>query len=470
MSKKLRGFCVLAALCALSLLLLSCGSSSSRPSGLLYVLTQGSTGVGNNVSSFSINLDSGSLSLINSNASTCSTLTGSNPVSCGLPIDIVLDPTAATAFVLNQGAPCVQGVSCVSPCGPGTNPLTPCASVPPTIYPYTVNSDGSFSSPGTPVILSHPTSATDTEDDADTAIHMVRDAAGTFLFVLSQGSVPSPAICPHDPAPGLNFDACPSISVFSSQPGSTTLTLAGGKPFRLSRIPTGISTVSFTTSAGTAKELVLVSSNSDPILHNDNTVSVYAVGSDGTLSEQIGSPYATETDPISVQAVNTNPSTGGNTGGVFVYVGVQPTSSGALDAFQVCTVQNATCSSAQVNNSTLIPVGTPTSAGQLPISMLVDPTDNFLYVAAQGTNQVFGFKINTTSGELSALSPASQPTGSQPVALAMHPAINSAGQFLYVSNSASSNISGFAVSTTTGSMSSPTTVISPAGPSGMAAK
>jgi 6-phosphogluconolactonase (cycloisomerase 2 family) len=102
--------------------------------------------------------------------------------------------------------------------------------------------------------------------------------------------------------------------------------------------------------------------------------------------------------------------------------------------------------------------------------MLVDPTNNFLYVAAQGTNQVFGFKINTTSGQLSALSPASQPTGSLPVALAMHPAINSAGQFLYVSNSASSNISGFAVSTTTGAMSNPTTVISPAGPSGMAAK
>jgi Lactonase, 7-bladed beta-propeller len=370
----------------------------------------------------------------------------------------------------------VQGVSCVSPCGPGTNPLTPCASVSPTIYPYTVNSDGSLSTSGTPIVLSRPSSTTDTQDDADTAISMVRDAAGQFLFVLKEGSVPSPSNCQTDPIPTSNFDACPSLSVFGMMPGSASLTLLGGSvlhpgnPLRLSRIPTAVSTVTFTPSNGATKELVFVTSNSDPVLHNDNTVSVYAVASDGTLSEQVGSPYATETDPISVQAVNTNPSTGGNNGGVFVYVGVQPTASGSLNTFQVCTVQNATCTATDVANSTLRPVGTPTSTGQLPVAMLVDPTNNFLYVACEDSNQVFGFKINTTAGNLSPLSPASQPTGTQPVAIAMHPGVNSSGQFLFVSNSASSNISGFSVSTTTGSMGTPTTVISPSGPSGMAAK
>ena len=82
MSKKICGVAALMGLCALSLALLNCGSSSSRPSGLLYVLTQGlnSNGLGNNVSSFSINLNSGALSLINSNASTCPTAaTEQNP-------------------------------------------------------------------------------------------------------------------------------------------------------------------------------------------------------------------------------------------------------------------------------------------------------------------------------------------------------------------------------------------------------
>src|SRR5437899_12977578 len=98
MSKKIGGVVALAAMCALSLFLVNCGSSSSRPSGLLYVLTQGSN-TGNAVSMFAIDLNSGNLSLINSNASTCAAAG-----ACGLPLDIVLDPTGAAAFVLNQGA------------------------------------------------------------------------------------------------------------------------------------------------------------------------------------------------------------------------------------------------------------------------------------------------------------------------------------------------------------------------------
>src|SRR5271154_3836603 len=88
MLKKISGVVALAGLCALSLFLLNCGSSSSRPTGVLYVLTQGNNGVGNNVSSFAIDLDTGNLSLVNSNAATC------NPAgaSCGAPLDILLDP------------------------------------------------------------------------------------------------------------------------------------------------------------------------------------------------------------------------------------------------------------------------------------------------------------------------------------------------------------------------------------------
>src|ERR1700687_4510966 len=107
MSKKIGGCLALMGLCALILFLVNCGSSSSRPSGLLYVLTQGNNGVGNNVTSFAIDLSSGNLSLINSNASTCT----SSGTSCGPPLDIVLDPTGATAFVLNQGVPCQQAPS-----------------------------------------------------------------------------------------------------------------------------------------------------------------------------------------------------------------------------------------------------------------------------------------------------------------------------------------------------------------------
>jgi hypothetical protein len=269
---------------------------------------------------------------------------------------------------------------------------------------------------------------------------------------------------------------------------SAGLTLAGGGPFYLSKIPSALSAITFTPpGSSTAQELLFVTNNQDICTgttcippHNDNTVSVYVVNSDGTLTEQTNSPYAVAAvNPISVLAVNTNP-IGQNSGGVFVYVGNEDTSGGHINPFQVCTVVgNNGCTSQDVQNSLMTPLETctqqctpvpPSSAGQTPVAMVVDPTNNFLYVASEGSSQVFGFKINTTAGTLTALSPPNLPTGSRPVALALHPSVKNTGQFLYTSNSASSNISGFTLSTTSGVMNSLPTVITPAAPSGMTAR
>ena len=83
MLKRSGGVLVLVGICALSVLLLNCGSSSSRPSGLLYVISQANF----NISSFSIDLNNGGISLINSNAHTCMTLTAEAAVSCGPPLE-----------------------------------------------------------------------------------------------------------------------------------------------------------------------------------------------------------------------------------------------------------------------------------------------------------------------------------------------------------------------------------------------
>jgi hypothetical protein len=493
MSKKISRVLALVGLCALSLFLLNCGSSSSRPSGLLYVLTQGTNeqgipGIGNDVSSFSIDFDNGSLSLINSNASTCPAGNNTNTNPCGIPLDIVLDPTGLTAFVLDQGVPCVlQGTQCVSG---SANPIAP------SIYPYTVNSDGSLSNPGTPVTwtcINVPAPCT----GYDTALAMTRDAAGQFLFVIDEGVYPQPLGCPAvgtpDPSNPI-YTGCPSITVFAMTPGSTTLTPASGSPFYLSKTPSALSAIAFTPPNGTAQELLFVTNNYDlctvscdfppsapgPASPNDNTVSVYSVSSSGVLAEQQYSPYViAATDPVSVIAVYTNQTgEGENTGGLFVYVG-QGGSGGALFPFQICTVINAVCTQADVASNLMVPLATcpqiscnvpPTSAGQGPFSMLVDPTNSFLYVASQGSNQVFGFLINTGAGKLTALSGSPQYSqGSQPVSIALHPSVNNTGQFLFVSNSTSQTIGGFTLSTTTGSMSSPTSTITPAAPSGMAA-
>ena len=467
MLKKIGGVVALVGLCALSLFLLNCGSSSSRPSGVLYVLTQGTvngglTGIGYNVTSFSMDLDSGELTLVNSNANTCAGATASNPFPCGPPLDVLLDPTGASAFVLNQGAP--------------SNLIAP------TIYTYTVNSDGSL---GTGTAASTPNFAV-----LDTAVAMTRDAAGQFLFVIDEGAYPWPANCPpvgtSNPSNPI-YVGCPSISVFAMQ--STTLTLASGSPFYLSKIPTAIAPITFTPVGGTAQELLFVTNNHDictqdcGILNNDNTVSVYTVSSSGVLTEQANSPYAVAaTDPISVLPVNTTIANQ-NTGGLFVYVGNEDPNGGHVYPFQVCTVVNdGGCTATDVQNNLLTPLATcpqgvctnvpPTNVGQEPVQMLVDPTNNFLYELSEGSNQMSAFRISTTTGTLSALSTATAPTGTQPVSMALHPSVYVdgayTGQFLYVSNAVSNNITGFTLSTTSGAVSALSPVLAPASPSGIA--
>lgn len=457
MSKRTGGVLALVGMCTLSLFLLNCGSSSNRPAGLLYVISQAQ----NSVASFSVDLKSGALSFINSNATTCTTLTGSNPVSCGLAVSMLLDPTDATAFVLNQGVP-----------GSGIQP---------TIYPYNVNSDGSFAAPSTPVTWVD-------QQDNDTAAAMVSNPTVNLLFVMNQGTNPLPANCPHQPsAPN---DACPSISVFTTQSGSTTLTLTGNNcterngpcPYRLDRFPTALSVLTFTPpNGGTTETLLFVTSNKDLTSnHNDNELSVFLVDSSGNLTPQLspdGLPYTTLPNPGVVQAVNTNapPQT---TGGVFVYVGNQGSVSGSVSAFAVCTVVGSqgnggnNCTPQQVDSNQLISIGTPSAAGNTPAAMVVDPTNNFLYVVSSKSNQLFAFQISAGTGVLKPLSPASLPTGAGPVALAMHTSSNALDNFIYTSNSTGESISGFAASTTAGqlSTSTSTTLFTPGLPSGMAAR
>ena len=106
------------------------------------------------------------------------------------------------------------------------------------------------------------------------------------------------------------------------------------------------------------------------------------------------------------------------------------------------------------------------SVGLNPVAMVVDPTNNFLYVVNHDSSTVNGFRINPTTGALSALSPSSVSTGLDPVASAIH----SSGKFLFVSNNGSSNVSAFNVDTTSGALSNATNVTSSAQPAGLAAK
>jgi len=87
MSIKFRGLIALLVVIGLSGLVMSCGGSS-RPAGLLLVISQGAT----DVNSYGINLNTGVLTQINTAA----------PVAANsIPTAIVLDPSGNFAYVAN---------------------------------------------------------------------------------------------------------------------------------------------------------------------------------------------------------------------------------------------------------------------------------------------------------------------------------------------------------------------------------
>jgi hypothetical protein len=438
---KKTGFMV-AVLCVfgLSALLMSCGSGSDRPAGILYIVSQSLS----NVSSYAVDLGSGDLSLItNDLADTCA------DSSCGLPLGMSLDPTGNAAFVLSQGA----------------------------ISGFTVHSDGS---------LSKATTAAMMQPD-QTALAMASTAAGDMMAVISVGAA-NPQNCPidgaaYDPNPedANNTLGCPLIQIYSTQSGSTSAALTGNNcaalngpcPYVLSRIPTAVSILNFTFPGQPTQTLLFVTSDLDlTSKHNDSQLSVFSVDSSGNLSEQSDSPYTAQApNPLSVLAVNTNPPQQ-NTGSVFVYVGSQAAVTGSVSVFEVCTQAQGPCTQQDVDNENLAVVGKPASIGQNPITMLADPTNTFLYIACNVGNNIYAFRMNTTTGVLTGLSPALQPTGSGPVALAMHASNNNSNEYLFVSNNNSSTVTGYIVNLTSGNLSNPLAplIFPPGNPYGIAGR
>ena len=415
MFKKTGVAVALVAMLAMSALLMSCGSGSNRPSGLLYVVSQS---LDNNISSYALDLASGDLSLITNNlASTCPT-----NGTCGLPTSITVDPTGATAFVLNQAF----------------------------ISGFTVNSDGSLSidqNGGAAIPV------------GQSALAMAPTAAGDFLFVIS--SPPNPSLA-----------NAPMISVYGTSPGSTSATLVSS--VSLARVPTGVSTVTFTPTGGSAQTMVFVSSNLDLTpTHNDSQLSVFVADSSGNLSEQSASPYnAQAPNPLSVFAVNTNPAGQPAAGGIFVYVGSQAAVAGSVSGFEVCTQVDANCTQPDVDNENLAIAVKPTNVGQNPIAMITDPTNTFLYIACNVGNNVYAFRMGTQTGALTPLAPALEPTGAGPVALAIHPSNNNSNEFLYVANNTASTIVGYTVNLTSGDLSNPMApvIFTPGNPYGVAGR
>jgi 6-phosphogluconolactonase (cycloisomerase 2 family) len=156
------------------------------------------------------------------------------------------------------------------------------------------------------------------------------------------------------------------------------------------------------------------------------TISAYSVKSDGTLTAVSGSSTAGYI-PLAAAI---------DSGGHFLFVANQGLQcnpeSGTISVFSIQDTTLTKVSDVQV-------VGTSPSSNPGPTAIALTPDGKFLYVANQFDGTVTGFSVDTTSGALN-----SGPTvlvGTAPSALTITPN----GGFLYVGNAGNSNVSAFAI-------------------------
>jgi 6-phosphogluconolactonase len=225
------------------------------------------------------------------------------------------------------------------------------------------------------------------------------DAGGTFLYVANADSN--------------------TIESFKIDSGKGTLTAAssvatGFTPVKLAITPSG--------------KFLYVSNNSS------NTVSGFAVDSSGAFTPVPGSPYGVGLGP---NGITVDPS------GTFLYVA--SLTGGNFSGF---TIDSGTGALTAMAGS---PYAVAVSTTVIPLSaVMVDRSGKYLYVTALNANKLYAYTINSKTG-VPALIPSSPfATGGGPAFISN----DAEGQFLFVGNQGSSNVSVFRITQSTGVLTS----------------
>jgi 6-phosphogluconolactonase len=150
----------------------------------------------------------------------------------------------------------------------------------------------------------------------------------------------------------------------------------------------------------------------------DWTVSAYTVGSTGILTPVTGSPFATGGVPVAV-AVDRS--------GKFVYV--------------VNNYDNTVSAYKIGSTGALSPVtGSPFATGSGSSSVAVDPVGNFAYVGNENSNTVSAYSIGS-NGALTPVPGSPFATGQFPFSVTVDPM----GLFVYVANEKGNNVSAYSI-------------------------
>jgi 6-phosphogluconolactonase (cycloisomerase 2 family) len=162
-----------------------------------------------------------------------------------------------------------------------------------------------------------------------------------------------------------------------------------------------------------------------------NSISVYSIDPiTGALTAVTGSPFGTYTGPVGLAA---GPS------GEFLYVA---NFGGEVSVYAI----------ASAGSLTEIP-GSPFYAGSGTFQVAITPSGKFAYAAAQYSDGVFAYSIESSTGALTEISGSPFPAGSDPYFIATDPS----GRFVYTANFyfalKSGNVSGYRIDAKTGALS-----------------
>ncbi|MGA2572047.1 MAG: beta-propeller fold lactonase family protein [Terracidiphilus sp.] len=173
---------------------------------------------------------------------------------------------------------------------------------------------------------------------------------------------------------------------------------------------------------------VYVTTYDSSVTPNVGYVFGFAVGSGGVLTPLSGSPFAAGVKPSAIAS-----GTPGSSSGAYVYV--TDFTSGKVLGYSVSASGNLVSLS-----------GSPFHAGNQPSAITVDTAYPYAYVTNSLDATVTGYSISS-AGALTSI--GTYTTGLQPIAIGIDP---STEHFIYVLNFLGSNLSGFELSKTNGTL------------------
>jgi 6-phosphogluconolactonase len=400
---RMKSFGLVTVLGLLAIAMTGCAKSSLNgisSTDFLWVVTQGDQ----KITAFSLNSTSGSASQVGSAVGTGVT-----------PIAMAMTQDGKTLFVANSGDS--------------------------TIGTYSVSSDGSLKGVST------------TPSQGQFPVGLAVDPTGKLLFVTNQGTFTSNT-SGTVAVFAISSGALAAKAVFPteipSNPSGTGPTAAAVSPvgFSCKALVNQSSTAETCYALYVANQFTSTVSAYDYFVDANGNFVLGALDSSGnflTGGTVPNSPYPSGQNPTSLAfsrcagvttaTVNCSGADGNN-------LLVADSGSNDVNVFSACVQASASCSSPDGRLTTV--VNAPFTAGVGPVSVIVDPTADFVYAVDVKSNQVSQFKYSPATSALSALSPASVSTSinnANPVS----GGITHDGNFVIVPNNGGSNLFVFKV-------------------------